>query len=259
MKVCGLLSGGKDSNYAFYMALREGAEVSCIVSAVPAREDSWMFHRPLVELVKLQAEVMGFSDRYHTIGVSGVKESEVSELREGLRKLKAVYGFDTITVGGIASRYQYERFKTIAEDLGVKVYDPQWGMDPEEYMKELVRKGLVFVISQITTEGLDMRMLGVPVQELSQVEEILRLSRRYGFHPAFEGGEAETFVVMAPHFKKGICLRASREKIAEYQYVLSVSSAQPCDDVAISVDSEVYHVFRRRDELASTAFRSSSS
>lgn len=259
MKVCGLLSGGKDSNYAFYMALVEGAEVSCIASVMPTREDSWMFHRPLVELTRLQAEAMGFGDRYHSIGVSGVKEAEVVELREGLRKLKNMYNFDTITVGGIASRYQYERFRAIAEDLGVKIYDPQWGMNPEDYMRELVRKGIVFVISQITTEGLDMSMLGVPVQELPQVEEIIRLSRRYGFHPAFEGGEAETFVVMAPHFMKGICLRAYRKKIAEYQYVLEVSSAELCDDVTISVDSEVYHVVRRRSELPSTTFSSSSS
>jgi ABC transporter with metal-binding/Fe-S-binding domain ATP-binding protein len=256
MRICGLISGGKDSAYALYRAIKDGSEVACLASIMPSRPDSWMFHRPLVELTRLQAEAMGFGDRHFMIPVSGVKEAEVEELREGLRGLKARYDFDAITVGGVASRYQYDRFSAIARDLGVKVFDPQWGEEPEEYLRRLVREGIVFIISQITTAGLPERLLGVPMQDEVQVEEILSLSRKCGFHPAFEGGEAETFVVAAPHFSRGICLRGSRVKMAEYQYALSVSEARLCGDVVIVVDSESYLV-RRRSEFLATASRTS--
>ncbi len=240
MSACSLLSGGKDSIYALHRALQEGAEVACVVSIRPARRDSWMFHRPLVELVRLQAEAMGLADRFYEIEVSGVKEREVEELVQALRAVKSSIGFDMLTIGGIASRYQYERFSAIARELGIRLYDPQWGADPEDYMRELVRYGIVYIITQITTQGLDPKLIGVPITELGQVEAIVRAARRYGFHPAFEGGEAETFVLRAPLFRRSICLEGHRVKVMEFDWFLEVSSASLCDRPTTIIDGVRY-------------------
>jgi ABC transporter with metal-binding/Fe-S-binding domain ATP-binding protein len=225
VKVCALLSGGKDSNYALYKAIREGAEVSCIVIVHPMRDDSWMFHTINTRVAVLQAEAMGFKSKTYNVEVTGVKEEEVEELRVALAKIKNIEEYDTILVGALSSRYQVERVKHIASKLGVKVYAPNWGLDPEEYLKTLVREGFKFIITNITVMGLPFKLLGKPIG-LEEVEEIVRLAKTHHFNPAFEGGEAETLVYDAPHYKKTICIEGRRVKIREFEYKLLVEKAK---------------------------------
>ncbi len=224
MRVCALLSGGKDSNYALYKAIKEGAKVSCIVVVHPMREDSWMFHSINTSIAELQAKAMGFGDRVYSINVSGIKEREVEELEARLAEIKEIVDYDTIVVGVIASRYQMERVKRIASKLGVEVYAPLWGLNQEEYLRTLVREGFKFVITSITTMGLPLRLLGKPVG-VEEVEEIVKLSRLYSFNPAFEGGEAETLVYDAPHYRQVVCFEGVSVKVREYEYKLLVRRA----------------------------------
>ncbi|ESQ23613.1 MAG: diphthine--ammonia ligase [Acidilobus sp.] len=237
---CSLLSGGKDSTYALHKALDEGLAPACIGIVVPGRPDSWMFHRPFVEFVPLQLNAMGLSGLNYEIRVSGEKEKEVEELKESLARAKEVRAFDTLVIGGIASRYQLTRFGMVAEELGLRVYDPQWGMDPEAYMYELLRYGIIYVITQITTAGLPHRLLGVPVNSEGLVREIVELARKHGFHPAFEGGEAETFVIKAPRYSGGICLEARRVRVSEFEYRLEPISATLCDRPRVTIDGVMY-------------------
>lgn len=207
-RFCSLLSGGKDSNYALYRALSEGMKPSCILSLKPERRDSWMFHTAALDAPRFQAGAMGLQHVFVERPVSGVKEKEVEELGSILEELYRERGFDVIVVGGIASEYQKSRVERIASRLGVSVYSPQWGVDPVEYMYRLVEEGLKFIIVRVSTMGLNRSHLGVIVDK-SLVDEIVDRARRYGFHPAFEGGEAETLVLHAPHYKRALCIEAS--------------------------------------------------
>lgn len=224
MRVCSLLSGGKDSNYSLYKALVEGHEVSCIVVVTPESEDSWMFHSSNTWLAKLQAESMGLGHLLREVRVSGVKEREVDELLQSLRRIAAETGFDAIALGAVASTYQRTRFKRIADSLGVGLYAPMWGADQEEYLVTLVREGFRFIITQITTMGLPRELIGVPVG-LEEARRIIQLSRLHGFNPSFEGGEAETLVIDAPHYRKRICLEGFLRSRGEYEHYLTINSA----------------------------------
>ena len=224
MRVCALLSGGKDSNYALYKAIVEGAEVACIVVVHPAREDSWMFHSINTWVAGLQAKAMGFGDRVYNVEVSGVKEREVEELEVELARIKRDTGFDTIVVGALASTYQRSRFERVASRVGAKIYAPNWGLDPVDYMRSLVKEGFKFIVTSITVMGLPWELLGKPIG-LREVEYIVELSRRHGFNPAFEGGEAETLVYDAPHYRRTVCLRGRRLRVRDFEYKLVVSEA----------------------------------
>ncbi len=239
-RACALITGGKDSTYALVRAVKEGYEIVCVATAVPERSDSWMFQTANIHMAQLVAEALGFEDRHVKIKVSGVKEKEVDEFLEGLKQAKREYDFDILTVGAIASKYQRARIERIAKTLGVEVYAPQWGMDPEEYLLSIVREGIKFIITSISTMGLPVNYLGVPIDE-SKAHEIIMIARKYGFHPAFEGGEAETLAFDSPLHRKGrVCLKASRVKLAEFNYILRIeeswiSQSGPC----IIVDGEV--------------------
>ena len=227
-KACSLLSGGKDSTYALHKAVDFGYEISCVVSIRPRRNDSYMFHFPFVELTKLQAESMGLKDVHYLIDISGEKEKEVKELYMELQKIKKVNDFDTLVIGGIASQYQLKRFEDLARKLSANLFDPQWGMDPAKYMFALIDYNILFIITQITTYGIPIDFLGRKVDK-DILKKLIELSEKYGFHPAFEGGAAETFVINAPLFKKGICLETYRKKISEFEYSLVLKKAFLCD------------------------------
>jgi len=222
-RVCGLISGGKDSNYAFYKALQEGYKPACILSISPLRSDSWMFHTPYTNLVKLQAEAMGFENLYYEFKVSGVKEAEVVELYNILKNLKIKTNFNIISVGAIASRYQYKRISTIAEKLGVEIYAPQWLKDPKEYMLQLINEKFKFILIQISVYGLPPTYLG-KIIDIEDVKNIIELSKKYGFNPAFEGGEAETLVVDAPHFHKKIKVFGEPVKLGPYEWIYKINN-----------------------------------
>lgn len=241
-RFCSLLSGGKDSNYALYTALKSGMKPSCILVVTPARNDSWMFHTPYTSLAELQVESMGLREYLVRLTVSGRKEEEVDELEDALVSLWEERGFDTIVVGALASRYQYTRIKRIADRIGAQIFAPAWQADPEEYMRRLVGEGLKFILIRISVMGLPQSLLGRPIGP-GEVEEIIRLSRKYGFHPAFEGGEAETLVYDAPHYSRKLCIEAERIREAPYTYTLNIKNVRLAgkdEGECIKVDGESY-------------------
>ncbi len=223
-RFCALLSGGKDSNYALYRALEEGFEPSCILVVTSRRRDSWMFHTIATGLATLQVEAMGLSNVLVKAEVSGIKEAEVGELHDALKHAQELRGFNVIVVGALASTYQRQRIEKIAEALGVEIYAPAWGVDHEYYLRHLVSIGFRIIITRVSTMGLPLRFLG-KILTMHDVDEIIARSRRFGFHPAFEGGEAETLVIDAPHYKKALLVEAEPVVYSEYEAELLISGA----------------------------------
>ncbi|MHA1778619.1 MAG: diphthine--ammonia ligase [Candidatus Heimdallarchaeaceae archaeon] len=203
MRLAALFSGGKDSTYALYKVLKEGHEIVQLVTILPKRLDSWMFHRPCIELTKLQAEAMEIK---HTMKeTEGEKEKELEDLIDVLRKIKKNYEIDGVVSGAVASNYQKQRIDGICKRLGLKSVTPLWKMNQEELLREEVASGFRIVITSVSTAGLDKSWLGKEIDN-KNVERLIELSRKYRFNPAFEGGEAETFVTDGPMFKKRIQL-----------------------------------------------------
>ena len=224
MRACALLSGGKDSNYALYLVTRKGYEIACTFTAMPRREDSWMFHYPAVGLVRLQVKAMGLEDRAFFAEVSGEKEREVEELLSELERVRREARFEVLVAGAIASRYQRERLERVSRELGVGLELPLWGADQEEHLRRLGREGFSYVIVSATTLGLPPSMVGVPIGP-QEAERIIALSRRHGFNPSFEGGEAETLVIDSPLMEKRLCLRGRRRSRGEFEHLLDIEEA----------------------------------
>jgi len=221
LRLCALLSGGKDSNYALYKALKEGHEVVCITVVKPKKEDSWLFHSVYPELAILQANAMGFHDKVHLVEVSGEKDVELNEFESHIIALRKHINFDGILCGAISSRYQLSRFELIAKKIGVELYAPLWGVDQEQYMRLLVKEGFIFIITKISTMGLSREFIARPIT-LEHVENMIKLSQKYRFNPAFEGGEAETLVLDAPHFNYRLCLEGTVKSLSEFEHFFEI-------------------------------------
>ena len=70
-------------------------------------------------------------------------------------------------------------------------------------MNELLDNNFEFIISSVSSDGLDQSWLGKEIG-YSQLKELEKLSKKFQFNLNFEGGEAETFVTNCPLFKNKI-------------------------------------------------------
>jgi ABC transporter with metal-binding/Fe-S-binding domain ATP-binding protein len=199
MRLAVLYSGGKDSNLALYRLVREGHEIASLLTVIPAKPDSWMFHRPNVEFAGLQAECMRFP--WRCLRVSGEKEKEVTELIPVLSHLKDQLKIEGIATGAIASNYQKSRVEKLCAALGLKPLSPLWGMPELGLLAEILSLKFEVYFTSVSAEGLDKEWLG-KMLDWSRVERLLKLQEKYGLNPSGEGGEYETFVCDSPLFKK---------------------------------------------------------
>jgi diphthine-ammonia ligase len=132
----------------------------------------------------------------------GEKEKELDDLKRVLSSIKED-GVEAVFSGALYSTYQKSRIDKICSDLSLKSCAPLWHQDPEKYMEEIINRGFEVIITSASAEGLDESWLGKKIDQ-DLLKEIMELNQKYGVHPAFEGGEAETMVLNCPLFKKKI-------------------------------------------------------
>lgn len=198
MKVAVLFSGGKDSTFALWCAQLQGWDVKALVTVFPQSEESWMFHYPGLRWTALQAEAAGIPQV--SIQTKGVKEEELRDLAKGLGRISKENGIEGLVSGAVASEYQRTRLDNVCEELGIRSFAPLWHKNEEQLIREQVTSGFEFILTACNALGLDQRWLGRKVGA-KDVDELVKLKRRYGLSVAFEGGEAETFVTKAPVLK----------------------------------------------------------
>lgn len=194
-----LFTGGKDSMNAIELMRNRGYDIACLVTILSANEDSYMLHTSAIEITKLSSKALGLP---LVIGhTEGEKETELGDIASAIEGARNEFSFDTIASGGIASKYQRSRIDEIAKQLGLKAEAPLWGINQISYLQKLVSSHYKFILTSVSAEGLDKSWLGREIDQRS-VQEIIRLSKKYGFNPAFEGGEAETLVLDCPLFER---------------------------------------------------------
>lgn len=198
MKLGILFSGGKDSCFACYKA--EG-DVVCLITIDSKNKESYMFHTPNIHLAKVQADAMELP--LLVFETEGVKEEELEDLEEAIKEAKAKFNIEGIVTGAILSVYQSSRIKKICDDLGLECFNPIWQKEEEEYWGELFENNFEIIVVGVACDGLTEKWLGRKIDE-EAFFELKKLKEKFKFHLGFEGGEAETFVVDCPLFKRKI-------------------------------------------------------
>jgi len=197
MKIVALCSGGKDSTFALWFAMKQGHEVERLVAMIPKREDSWMFHFSNIHLIDLFAECADMP--LTKVETSGEREKELEDLEQALRKLDV----GGVLSGAIASNYQKSRIDRICDKLRLMHLAPLWGRDPAELLREMVVAGFEAVITSVAAEGFDEKWLGRKIDEKC-VEDLATLREKFRINVCGEGGEYESLVLDAPFFEKRI-------------------------------------------------------
>ncbi len=210
MRTTILFSGGKDSTFALYWAVQQGWDVRCLVSLMPLRADSWMFHTPNIQYVKLQAEALGLP--LVAQATSGEKEKELDDLKAALQKAKDAYKIEAVIVGALASDYQQERVNRVCEELKLKTFAPLWHKDQDRILREMIECGFEIIIQHVAAEGLSEKWLGRKIDQRCY-DDLLLLQKQFGMNVAGEGGEYETFALDGSIFRKRIVIEDAEKKM----------------------------------------------
>jgi len=221
MKKAGVLfSGGKDSCLALHFA-REKYDVCYLLSIIPENFDSFMFHKPYLNLLETQAERLNLDLIVESS--KGIEEKEVGDLKELIESVKDKV--EVIVVGGIASSYQGDRIKKICDEFGLEFYAPLWDYRGDRIWKELFKEKFKVILTKISCEGLGKEWLGKIIDE-NGLAELKILSEKYKFRIDFEGGEAESAVLGMPEFKKDIYIDYSIKSEGEYRHWLEINKVK---------------------------------
>lgn len=216
-----LFTGGKDSTYAMYLASKEH-QISCLINAVSKNPDSYMFHTVASNMVVLQSFAIGIPlERFNT---AGNKEEELADLKNAVNAVKQRYGLDGIVTGAIASEYQANRIKKIADELDLKVVNPLWHIDIEKYLNNFIDDGFKAMIVSVSADGLEKDLLGKVIDK-ELLSTLKALSEKYRFNLAFEGGEGETCVIDGPIFKRRIVIDESEIMGSQNKFFLNIKNA----------------------------------
>ncbi len=199
LRAAALVTGGKDSALALYKSIKRGYKVAYLVTMIPQREDSWMFHYPNIHLADLFAEAVGIPQV--KAETSGNKETELQDLK----KVLATLDIDAVVSGAISSEYQKTRIDQICKELGLKSVAPLWHQDPKELLTELVKLKMETIIVGVYAYGLTADWLGRRIDE-SAINDLVQLNKNFQVSLVGEGGEYETLVLDAPFFNKKIQL-----------------------------------------------------
>lgn len=210
MKLAVLFSGGKDSTYALFKAMKQH-DIACLISIISKNKDSYMFHTPNISLTSLQAISLNLPLIQKT--TKGEKENELEDLKLAIKEAKGKYNIQGIVTGALASSYQKERIQKICDELNLQCFNPLWQYNQEKLMGEIIKDNFKFMIIAVAADGLDESWLGKIITN-KDIDSLVELNKKNNINIAFEGGEAETLMISGPIFKRKLKI-IEAEKIME--------------------------------------------
>ncbi|MEM0448085.1 MAG: diphthine--ammonia ligase [Thermoplasmata archaeon] len=198
MEGIALLSGGKDSVYAMYIAMQQGIKIKKIINIYPEKF-SLMYHFPNVHLINLISQSLDID----------FAQYKISDEPNELQNILSTFEEKIVVTGAIESEYQKTRLEQICTKLEKIHYSPLWKKDPFKILSEILQAGFRVIFVSVSAEGLGDDFLGSELN-YNTIERLKRLKEKYGIHPSGEGGEYETLVLDGPIYK-------SRIKIDKWQ------------------------------------------
>lgn len=221
MKLGVLFSGGKDSTYAMFKAMKYH-EISCLITIKSLNPESYMFHTPTMDMTKLQSKALCIP--LLTIETKGEKEVELDDLKDAINKAKEMFGITGVVTGAVESVYQSTRIQKICDELELWCFNPLWQMNQIQLLNELLENKFEIMITSVNAYPFDESWLGQQLDK-NMICELKKLQDKFKVNPAGEGGETESLVINAPIFKKKIIIENFEINHQDYSGSIKITEA----------------------------------
>jgi diphthine-ammonia ligase len=190
------LSGGKDSTYALYEALKEGLNVTHLLF-INTGSKAHLVNKWVLKLVS------------EAVGIPAVTANKkLPEIRKALKKLKA----DILVSGVMTTPEHIDWYQEVCNPIQVKHYAPLWGKDPLTALDEMKQLGFHMLVIEVNTAlGSNKNWLGKEIDD-KMLSELKQLESKKKINPIGEWGEYHTIVLDSPSYKKRINILQSEIK-----------------------------------------------
>ncbi len=181
-------SGGKDSTYALYEALKDGLNVTHLLfidtGGKAHLDNKWML-KLLSEAVEIPALTV---------------DKKLAAIRKALQKLEA----DTLVSGVMTTPEHMDWYEGVCGPIQVKHYAPLWGKNPLVALDEMKQLGFHMLVIEVDTAlGSNENWLGKEIDD-AMLSELQQLKSKRQINPIGEWGEYHTVVLDCPIYKKRI-------------------------------------------------------
>ncbi|WP_044201489.1 diphthine--ammonia ligase [Flammeovirga sp. OC4] len=202
-------SGGKDSSFALFMALKEW-EIKGLLTSLSAEYKRISMHGVREELLDLQAASIGIPLYKMFLEEDTTYDTYDRELAKSLSPF-VEEGIKDLVLGDIfledLRQYREEKMAKV----GLKCHFPLWGGDTHQLFKEFVQAGfkaIVVAVNDSVGERFNGRVLDMDFY--NDLPE--------GVDPCGENGEFHTFVYDGPIFSEPVDFKIGEKTIREYNY-----------------------------------------
>jgi diphthine-ammonia ligase len=194
MKVVASWSGGKDSCFACYKAIKEGHDVSnlLIMMSDPSVSN---FHLIRSDMLDAQSEAIGIP----IVKQTTTAETYEQDFKNALLKMNAE-GVEGIVTGDVFDVALHEAgwLDRICKEVGLTPVRPLWHRDTKQILDEFISAGFKATLVRVKLDLLGMEWLGREINR-EFFDDLLKLGT---VDPCGEHGEFHTFVTDGPLFKK---------------------------------------------------------
>jgi len=194
MKVVASWSGGKDSCFACYKAIKEGHDVSnlLIMMSDPSVSN---FHLIRSDMLDAQSEAIGIP----IVKQTTTAETYEQDFKNALLNMKAE-GVEGIVTGDVFDVALHEAgwLDRICKEVGLTPVRPLWHRDTKQILDEFISAGFKATLVRVKLDLLGMEWLGREINR-KFFDDLLKLGT---VDPCGEHGEFHTFVTDGPLFKK---------------------------------------------------------
>lgn len=222
MKCASAWSGGKDSCFACYKAMREGHDVRFLLNIAEESDGYLASHLINTEIVRMQSRASGIPLIQNKVVF---QKTNRTEFEKGVEKYLAALdkkGIRGLVVGYTHEDYQRMLLKRISSKHRLTLIENLFGIDPGVTLAEMVNAGFRAVITEVNSDILDQEWLGRPVDK-----EFMRyLSSLRGVDLCGDYGEYHTVILDAPIFKKRIEVLEAEVKRQGNRAVLKVNKCR---------------------------------
>jgi diphthine-ammonia ligase len=188
------LSGGKDSTYALYLALKESLPVRNLMFIKVGGKA----HLENEKMLKLISQSVGIP--------LVISKKNPADIRKTLQKLHA----GTLVSGVMTTSEHIDYYKEIIDPIGVKLYSPLFGKNPTESLSEMLQIGFKMLIIEINTNfGAPKEWLGKEL-DANILTEIKKLEADKKINPIGEWGEYHTIVLDCPIYGQRVNVLKSK-------------------------------------------------
>lgn len=187
-------SGGKDSCYAYYLALKEGLTPSVLLNVLNEYGDRSRSHGIPKAVLIAQAQALGVPIHFFEATWTDYEASFI----KNLKTLKAQYQLSSAVFGDIdiESHRAWEEKVSVAAALDAKL--PLWKSSRRDLVDQMIATGFeAIIVSCNNTLGKDFLGRTIDTNLLQELEKL-------HIDVCGENGEYHTLVVNAPMFNQRI-------------------------------------------------------